>query len=78
MLTSPARDGHARLLMVFSTPRPLTAPSVLAEINKEVKLVAAGQKKRQGSYESYLSFTPEEKAQVASKEFKQELASSSI
>ena len=33
---------------------PTTAPSVLAE---EVKLVAAGLKKRRGSYESYLSFT---------------------
>ena len=45
---------------------PTTAPSVLAETNKEVKFVAAGQKKRRPSYESYLSFTPEEKVQVAS------------
>ena len=56
--------------MASSTPRPgkgsmfpTSAPSILAE---EVKLVAAGQKKRRGSYESYLSFTPEEKARVAS------------
>ena len=36
--------------------------SVLAEVNREVKLVAAGKKKKRGSY---LSFTPEEKAQIA-------------
>ena len=41
-----------------------SGPSVLyiAEINKEVKLVAAGQKKRRGSYDLYLFFTPKEKA----------------
>ena len=48
---------------VLNSKGPLfpTQPSVLVEINK-VKLVAASQKKRQGSYKSYLSFTPEEKA----------------
>ena len=45
---------------------PTTAPSVLAEINTELKLVAAGQKIRRGSYKSFLSFTPEEKVRVAS------------
>ena len=56
--------------MASLTPRPgkgpvfrTTVQSVLAE---EVTLVAAGLKKRRGSYESYLSFTPEEKARVAS------------
>ena len=34
----------------------------LSEVNKEMKLVAAGKKKKRGSY---LSFTPEEKARVA-------------
>ena len=38
------------------------APNVLSEVNKETKLVAAGQKKKRGSY---LSFIPEEKARVA-------------
>ena len=38
------------------------APSVLAEVNKEVKSVAGAQKKKRGSY---LFFTPEEKARVA-------------
>ena len=38
------------------------APNVLSEVNKEMKLVAAGKKKKRGSY---LSFTPEEKARVA-------------
>ena len=35
------------------------APNVLSEVNKEMKLVTTGQKKKRGSY---LSFTPEEKA----------------
>ena len=39
----------------------MIAPSILAEINKEVKLVASGQKKRQDLYESYLPFIPEKK-----------------
>ena len=43
----------------------MIVPSVLAEVNKEVKLVATGQKKRHGSYELYLTLTPEEKARVA-------------
>ena len=38
------------------------APNVISEVNKEMKLVAAGKKKKRGSY---LSFTPEEKARVA-------------
>ena len=41
------------------------ARSILAEVNKEVKIVTAGQKKRQDLYELYLPFTPEEKVQVA-------------
>ena len=43
------------------------APSVLAEINKEVKLIAASQKKisEQDLYELYLPFTLEEKERVA-------------
>ena len=40
----------------------MIAPSVLAEDNKEVKSVTAAQNKKRGSY---LSFIPEEKAQVA-------------
>ena len=36
--------------------------SFLAEVSKEVKLVAAGQKKKRGSY---LSFTPKQKVLVA-------------
>ena len=67
--TSSARVGHARLLMASSTPRSGKGPVMVPYdvlTNWEVKLVAAGQKKRRGSYESYLSFTPEEKAQVAS------------
>ena len=41
------------------------AQSVLADVNKEVKLVAAGQKKKRGSCKSYLSFKLEGKMQVA-------------
>ena len=37
------------------------APNILAEVSKEVKIAATGQKKKQGSY---LSFTLTEKAQV--------------
>ena len=37
------------------------APNTLAKVNEEVKLAAAGQKKKR---DSYLSFTPTEKAQV--------------
>ena len=50
---------------VLDSKGPLSrtiAPSVLAEVNKEVKSVTAAQKKKRGSY---LSFTPEEKARVA-------------
>ena len=36
----------------------MIAQSVFTKVNKEVKHVAAGQKKRQGSYELYLSFIP--------------------
>ena len=39
----------------------MIAPNILAEVNKEVKLAAAGQKKKQ---DSYLSFTPKKKARV--------------
>ena len=50
---------------VLDSKGPLSraiAPSILAEVNREVKLVAAaGQKKKRGPY---LSFTPEEKARV--------------
>ena len=60
--TLSVKVGHARLLMASSTPRPgkgpvfpMIAPSVF---NEEVRLVAAGQKKRWSWYESYLSFTP--------------------
>ena len=60
-MTSSAKVGHADGVLDSKAPVfPMTAPSVLVE---EVKLVAAGQKKRRGSY---LSFTPEEKARVAS------------
>ena len=50
---------------VLDSKGPLSrtiAPSILTGVNKEVKLVATGQKERRSSYESYLSFTPEEKA----------------
>ena len=49
---------------VLDSKGPLSctiALSVLAKVNKEVKLVTAGQKKRQDLYELYLPFTPEEK-----------------
>ena len=50
---------------VLDSKGPLSrtiAPSILAEVNKEVKSVTVAQKKKRGSY---LSFTPEEKARVA-------------
>ena len=50
---------------VLDSKGPLSgtiAPSVLAEVNKEVKSVAGAQKKKRGLY---LFFTPEEKARVA-------------
>ena len=50
---------------VLNSKGPLSrtiAPSVLTEVNEEVKLVTAGQKKsEQDLYELYLSFTPGEK-----------------
>ena len=43
-------------------PLPGTiVPNILAEVNKEVKLAVAGQKKKPGLY---VSFTPKEKVRV--------------
>ena len=58
--------GYLQADGVLDCKGPLSgtiAPNVLAVVNKEVKLAAAGQKKMRGLYSSF-TCTPKEKARV--------------